>query len=136
MGQTIRVAAIQTKRRTISYKVNTPAEALNEVQKNLDELAALAERAAEMGCQIAAFPEDTLGALEWEAGHWEEVSELLRPAQEQMLVRFGEVAAKHGMHIICCNDCVEFEALSEHFGTLWIGRASRERLEKIRARRQ
>ena len=35
-------------------------------------LTALAERAAGQGCQIIAFPEDTLGTLEWEAGHWDE----------------------------------------------------------------
>ena len=64
MAQTIRVAAIQTKRRAISYKVATADEALKQVRDNLDQLTALAERAAEMGCHIIAFPEDTLGTLE------------------------------------------------------------------------
>jgi predicted amidohydrolase len=102
-----RVAAIQTKRRTIPCKVATPAEALDHVRANLDELVALAERAGETGCRIIAFPEDTLGTLEWEAGHWGEVHALLRPAEEEMLARFGEVAARHRVCLICCNDCVE-----------------------------
>ena len=106
MAQTIRVAAIQTKQRTISYKVATVEEALTRVQENLDELTALAVRAAEMECHIIAFPEDTLGTLEWEAGHWAEVAELLYPAEQEMLRRFREVAARYGMSIICCNDCV------------------------------
>ena len=107
MAQTIRVAAIQTRQRTISYKVDTAEGALTQVRQNLDELTALAERAAEAGCHIIAFPEDTLGTLEWEAGHWGDVAELLRPAEQEMLTRFGEVANRHGMYIICCNDCVE-----------------------------
>jgi predicted amidohydrolase len=101
------VAAIQAKQRTISYKVDTAEEAMKQVRDGLDELTVLAERAAERGCHIIAFPEDTLGTLEWESGHWDEVAELLRPAEQEMLTRFGEVAARHGMHIICCNDCVE-----------------------------
>ena len=84
-----------------------PAEALAGVRSNLDALVALAERAAEFGCDIAAFPEDTLGTLEWESGHWDEVADVLRPAEEEMLSRFGEVAARSGMAIICCNDCAD-----------------------------
>jgi len=106
MSQTIRVAAVQTKRRTISYKVATADEALEQVRDNLGELTTLAERASGMGCNIVAFPEDTLGTLEWEAGHWDEVEKLLCPAEEEMLAQFGEIAARRGMAIICCNDCV------------------------------
>ena len=107
MSKTIRVGAIQARRRTISYKVETAEEALKEVRNNLDELVALARRAAEQGCDIVAFPEDMLGTLEWEAGHWDDVAEVLRPAEEEMLGRFGEIADTCGMYIICCNDCAE-----------------------------
>ena len=106
MSHTIRVAAVQAKRRTISYKVATADEALEQVRDALDQLTTLAEHASEMGCNIVAFPEDTLGTLEWEAGHWDEVADLLGPAEQEMLAQFGAVAAKHGMAIICCNDCV------------------------------
>ena len=105
MGETVRVAAVQARRRTISYKVATAKEALKQVNENLDQLTALAEKAADMGCAIAAFPEDTLGTIEWEAGHWKEVGTLLRPAEKAMLSRFGEVAARKKMYIIGCNDC-------------------------------
>jgi len=107
MAGLVKVAAIQNKRRTIPYKVATIEEALERVQGNLDELTALAQRAAEMGCHIIAFPEDTLGTLEWEAGHWDESAQFLAAAEEQMLARFGEIAASRGVYIICCNDCVE-----------------------------
>lgn len=107
MAQAIRVAAIQARRRMVPYKLATAAEALSQVRANLDELAALAERAAAKGCRIIAFPEDTMGTLEWEAAHWDAAPDLLRPAEQAMLACFGEVAAKHGMSLICCNDCVE-----------------------------
>lgn len=108
MARTVRVAAVQARRRTIPHKL-TPEAALEQVRSNLNELAGLAERAAGMGCHIVAFPEDTLGTLEWEAGHWDEMSEFLRTAEREMLARFGEVAARHRMPIVCCNDCVEGE---------------------------
>lgn len=106
MKQTIKVAAIQAKRRLISYKVHLK-EALNQVRANLDILVALAERAAKMGCQIVAFPEDTPGAIVWEAGHQDETTEFLRSVEQEILTRLGEVAAKHGMYIICGSDTIE-----------------------------
>src|SRR5690348_6250280 len=124
MTKTIRVAAVQARRRTIPYKVRTAEEALKQVQANLDELTALAQRAAEQGCQIIAFPEDTLGTLEWEAGHWEEVADLLRPAEQTMLACFGDVAAKHGVYLICCNDCIEQDDV--YNTAILLGRDGRE----------
>jgi len=103
----IRIAAVQAKRRLIPYKTATAEEALEEVHENLDHLVPLAEKAAEMGCRIVAFPEDTLGTICWEAGHPDKVDRLLIPAEKAMLDRFGEVAAKHGMYIICGADTVE-----------------------------
>lgn len=106
MAENTRVAAIQTKRRTILYTTDYE-EAKEHILKNLDELAVLAEKAAGMGCQIIAFPEDTLGTLEWEAGNWDKCPEFLAFAEQQMLDRFEAVASKHGVCIICCNDCAE-----------------------------
>ncbi|MHC4396318.1 MAG: carbon-nitrogen hydrolase family protein [Planctomycetota bacterium] len=106
-SKTIKVAAIQAKNRTISYKVSTPQQALRKVQSNLDELVELADKAGRMGCKIIAFPEDTLGTFEWEAGHWKNVGELLVPAEKAMLSRLGQMAAKYKMYIICCNDCAQ-----------------------------
>gem|GEM_PF-577768 len=107
MGETVKVAAVQAKRRLVSYKVATPEEALRKVHENLDVLIPLAEQAAGMGCDIVAFPEDTLGTIEWEAGHPDEVAALLSGAEAAMLSRFGEVAAKHRMYIICGSDTLE-----------------------------
>jgi predicted amidohydrolase len=104
MSQTIRIAVVQTKRRTIPYKAPFK-EAVEQLHHNLDALTHLAIQASEKGCDIVAFPEDTLGTLEWEAGHWSEMTEFLDLAQREMLIRFGEVAASKGIAIICSNDC-------------------------------
>jgi predicted amidohydrolase len=106
MARTVRVAAVQAAKRSVPYTVGPVTRALEHVGKNLDALVGLAERAAEQGCHIVAFPEDSLGTLEWEAGNWERVGELLGPAEAEMLERLGEVAARHGVSIICCNDCL------------------------------
>ncbi len=105
---TLRVAALQPKRRTLPYKLPY-AEALEQVRRNLDELAGLAEEAARQGCRIIGFPEDTLGTLEWEAGNPGQLYAFLREAEALMLERLGAVAAQHRMPIACCNDCAEGE---------------------------
>jgi predicted amidohydrolase len=124
MAPTVRVAAIQARPRLISYRVGPAQEALQGVRANLNALAALAERAAEQGCHIIAFPEDTLGTLEWEAGHADELVGFLRAAEEEMLACFGEIAARHRMYLICCNDCAEGDRV---FNTaILLGRDGRE----------
>ena len=107
MKQTIKVGAIQAKRRLISYKIPTVEAVLAEVRASMDILVPLAEKAAEMGCDIIAFPEDTPGTIVWTAGHPDEAGELLRLTEKELLTRFGEVAAKHGMYIIFGSDTVE-----------------------------
>lgn len=100
----VRLAAAQTANRTIPFRVGGPDAALAKVRENLEALVALAEQAADAGCDLVAFPEDCLGTLEWEAGHWDVVHELLRPAGQVMLARLGEVARARGIRIVCCND--------------------------------
>jgi len=124
MGETVKVAAIQAKRRLISYKVPTVSSALVQVRASLDKLAPLAEQAATLGCDIIAFPEDTLGVIEWEAGHQGEIAEFLGPAEQEMLERFGQVAAKHGMYIICGSDTIEGDLV--YCSAILIGRDGRE----------
>ena len=106
MAALVRPAAIQTKNRTISYKLPLEA-ALAAVEANLEILVGLVEAAADQDCDIVAFPEDTLGTLEWESGHWGQASLLLQPAERMMLERLGEVAGRRKVAVVCCNDCVE-----------------------------
>jgi predicted amidohydrolase len=106
MTQTVRVAAVQAAKRSVPYTIRGPAQALEHVSRNLDALVGLAERAAGEGCRIVAFPEDTLGTLEWEAGNRERAGDLLGPAEAAMVDRLGEVAAERRVCIVCCNDCL------------------------------
>jgi len=124
MGKTTRVAAVQAKRRLISHKVATADEALAKVNETLDVLVPLAEQAAGMGCDIIAFPEDTLGTIAWEAGHPEELAAFLPRSEETMLRRFGGVAAKHGMYVICGSDT--FEEGRVYCSAILIGRDGKE----------
>jgi len=107
MSNTVRAGAVQARRRLISYKTPTAGAALAQACENLGKLVPLAEEAAAMGCDIVAFPEDTLGAIVWEAAHRDEIAEFLRPAEQEMLTRFGEVARRYGMYVICGSDTVE-----------------------------
>lgn len=109
MSQTIRIAAAQTQNRTIPFRVGGPREALVQVRANLDALVALAHRAADDGCHIVAFPEDCVGTLEWEAGHWQEVHDLLIPAGEMMRDRLGEVARERALALVYCSDLVRHD---------------------------
>jgi predicted amidohydrolase len=108
MSSTVRVGAIQTKRRSIRY--TTPFKAaLDQVRENLDILVGLAEKAKEQSCDIIGYPEDTLGTLEWTSRHVDETIDFLRAAQLEMLDRLGAAAGRLGIPIICCNDWVEDE---------------------------
>ncbi|MDA0334463.1 MAG: carbon-nitrogen hydrolase family protein [bacterium] len=104
MQDTIRIAAAQTANRTIAFRIGGPQEALEKVRHNLDVLVVLAHQAADEGCNIVAFPEDCLGTLEWEAGHWKEVHDLLEPAELLLQDRFAQVARERDMAIVYCND--------------------------------
>jgi predicted amidohydrolase len=106
MPKKIRVAALQTKNRTLSYKLSVQ-DALAQVRTNLNVLVTLADQAGERGCKLISFPEDTLGTLEWESGNWDQTPDFLSQAEAQMTTRLGDVANKHGMNIVCCNDCQE-----------------------------
>ena len=100
----VRVGAAQTANRTIPFRIGDAEVALRQVEKNLDSLVALAERAADEGCQVLAFPEDTLGTLEWQAGHRQHQRDFLALAGDRMLSRFADVARRRHLAIICCND--------------------------------
>jgi predicted amidohydrolase len=106
MSETTRIAAAQTANRTISFRVGGPREALEKVRENMDTLVALVHKAADEGCHIVAFPEDCLGTLEWEAGHWKEVHDLLVPMGQLLRDRFSEVARERGIVIVYCSDLV------------------------------
>jgi predicted amidohydrolase len=104
--KTVRVGSVEPQNRTLDYRLE-PAEALAQVEKSLDELEKLVHKAGEAGCNVVAFPEDTLGLGKWEAGNPEARKEVLPKAAERMLDRLGRTAAKHRMYLVCANDILD-----------------------------
>src|SRR5262245_10185057 len=104
----MRVAAAQAKNRMFDFRLK-PAEALAQVDRNLDELEKIVRRAGEADCDALALPEDTLGLLKWEAGNPGHLPEVLPVAVARMLERLGVAAAKYKMYLVVCNDTIDAE---------------------------
>src|SRR3954453_13266030 len=92
---TVRIAAAQPRARLIDWHEKDADADLARVDQSLTELEALLEQAARQRCDAIAFPEDTLGLGNWEAGNEALVRELLPRAVERMLKRLGAAAAEH-----------------------------------------
>src|SRR5436190_8816548 len=101
---TIKVAACQAKRRSIDWRLKKPAEVLAAVDKNLDELEKIVNKAGEAGCDALALPEDTLGLLDWSGANEEGAKEILSEGVKRMVDRLGKAAAKHQMYLVVCSD--------------------------------
>lgn len=102
--RTVRVAAIQVKKRIVDWHVAEPAQVLAAVDQTLADLERVADTAAAKRCDVIAFPEDTLGLGSWEAANPEHLAEVLLEGVMHMLNRLGRTAAKHRMYVVCCND--------------------------------
>jgi predicted amidohydrolase len=103
----MRVAAAQTRNRSIDWKIADPAEVLRQVDRTLDELEQIVRRAGAVECDALALPEDTLGLLKWEAGNPEKLKEVLPQAVSRMIRRLGRAAAQHRMYLVVCSDTLE-----------------------------
>lgn len=104
--RTVRVCATQPRARLVDWRLS-PAAALAEAGKSLGVLEGMVNRAGAAGCDVVAFPEDTLGLLHWEAGNKAAMKDVLPAAVAQMLKRLGEAAAAHHMYLVCSSDTVD-----------------------------
>jgi predicted amidohydrolase len=80
---------------------------LAEVEKNLVALESIVDKAGEMKCDVLAFPEDTLGLLNWHGMNEQLAEEVLPLAVDRMMDRLGRAAAEHDMSLVLCSDFVE-----------------------------
>lgn len=128
----VRIGATQPRRRLIDYRVRDPAQVLARVDASLHELEKLVHEAGEAGCDVVAFPEDTLGLGHWEAGNQELLAEVLPAAVDRMIERLGKAAASHRMYLVCCNDTVAADG-SVRNTAFFLGRDGREigRYDKV-----
>jgi predicted amidohydrolase len=120
----VRMAAAQPRNRTVDYR-SSPSEALERVDRTLEELEQLIHQAGAKGCDVLAFPEDTLGLLNWEAANPELLDQVLPVAVGRMLSRLGTAAAAHRMYLVLCNDTIDTDGYLYNMAFL-IGRDGKE----------
>ncbi|MBI2924991.1 MAG: hypothetical protein HYY24_04705 [Verrucomicrobia bacterium] len=106
-NQRVRVAAVQAQRRVIDFRLAQSADVLTHVDKNLTELERIVHQAGAQKCDALAFPEDTLGLLNWTGVNEAAAKEVLPAAVKRMLDRLGRAAASHRMFLIVCSDHLE-----------------------------
>jgi len=106
-GKTIRIGATQPKSRNVDWHLKDPAAVLARVEVILGELEALVHRAGDAGCDVVAFPEDTLGLGGWELANPGAADQVLPRAVARMLERLGAAAASHHMYLVCSNDTAD-----------------------------
>ena len=104
---TVRVAAVQAKRRLIDWRIKDPAEVLAAVDKTLAALEEIVHKAGERQCDVLAFPEDTLGLLNWYGMNERLAKRVVPEAVSRMLNRLGRAAASHRMYLVLCSDFIE-----------------------------
>lgn len=120
----MRLGAAQPRSRLINYRLK-PAEVLAQVDKSLLELVQIVHGAGNAGCDVIAFPEDTLGLGHWEAANKLALKEALPEAVKIMLNRLGHAAASHHMYLVCCNDTVQSDG-SVRNTAFFLGRNGKE----------
>jgi predicted amidohydrolase len=103
----------------------SPATALGQVDQTIERLAGIVDQAGVAGCDVLAFPEDTLGALRWEDAHKQEIRAVLIPAVARMLERLGRAASAHHMYLVCSSDVAESDG-SYRNAAFFLGRDGRE----------
>lgn len=103
----VRVAAVQTKPRLIDWRLRDPQQVLAAVDDNLVALESIIDKAGELECDVLAFPEDTLGLLNWYGMNEQLAAQVLPAAVARMIDRLGRAAAAHEMYLVLCSDCIE-----------------------------
>lgn len=124
-SQTVRVAAVQTKRRMVDWQIKEPEKVLSAVDDNLAELERIVHRAGARRCDALAFPEDTLGLLNWYGMNKGIANRVLPVAVNRMIERLGRAAASHQMYLVVCSDFIETDGATYNTAFL-IGRDGKE----------
>src|SRR5438552_5494838 len=123
-ANTVRIAAGQAAGRVVDFRLE-PEEALAVVDKNLDELERIVERAGEAKCDALVLPEDTRGLLRWVEANERPAKDVLPKAVKRMIDRLGAAAARHKMYLVVCSDFTESDGATYNTAFL-LGRDGRE----------
>lgn len=124
-NETVRVAAVQAKPRLIDWRLRDSRQVLEAVDTNLIALESIIDIAGEMDCDVLAFPEDTLGLLNWYGMNEKLAQEVLPEAVTRMIDRLGRAAASHDMRLVVCSDFVESDGATYNTAFL-LDRAGKE----------
>lgn len=103
----VRVASVQAERRMVDWRITDRTAVLAAVDHNLGQLERIVQEAGKKGCDVLAFPEDTLGLLNWYGMNEQLGKNVLPDAVSRMLARLGSAAAQHRMYLVVCSDYVE-----------------------------
>ena len=85
----------------IDWRIEDPAVVLAAVDENLAALEQIVRAAGERKCDVLAFPEDTLGLLNWYGMNERIAGRVLPEAVNRMLERLGR-AAPRSECTLCC----------------------------------
>ncbi len=112
MGTTIRVGSANAgttvqKALDIDYRLTSPPEVLDQVDRSLEILEGIVHKAGAAGCDVLALPESTLGLMRWQGMHPEMWGDVLPETVTRMLDRLGKAAAAHNMYLVCCTDTLD-----------------------------
>jgi len=122
---TVRVAAVQAKRRLVDWRTKDSAQVMAAVDKNLGALEEIVHKAGEQECDVLAFPEDTLGLLNWYGVNEPVAKEVVPEAVSRMLDRLGSAAASHRMYLVVCSDFIESDGATYNTA-FFLGRDGKE----------
>ena len=122
---TVRVAAVQAKRRLIDWRIKDPSKVLAAVDENLAELEEIVHTAGRRKCDVLAFPEDTLGLLNWYGMNEQLAKDVVSEAVSRMLSRLGRAAASHRMYLVVCSDFIESDGATYNTA-FFLGRDGKE----------
>lgn len=122
---TVRIAAVQAKRRLVDWRIRDPREVLARVDRNLTSLEEIVHKAAASKCDALVFPEDTLGLLNWVGVNEGSAKDVLPKAVSRMIDRLGRAAASHRMYLVVCSDNVESDG-AMYNTAFFLGRDGKE----------
>ena len=130
MGTTVRIGSANAgttvgEALNIDYRLTTPSEALDQVDRSLDILEGIVHKAGEAGCDVLALPEGTLGLMRWQGTHPEQLGDVLPEAVARLLQRLGAAAAAHNMCLICCTDTLDSRGILRN-AAFFLGRDGKE----------
>jgi nitrilase len=120
----VKVCAAHSAPKWVNWRLS-PADALAQANRVIDDLEQLIGRAGAAGCDVLALPEDSLGLLHWEVANKPALKEVMVPAVTRMLGRLGRAAAAHRMYLVCSSDTVRADGTYRN-AAFFLGRDGRE----------